>query len=200
MIRVAGPGDVEDVLALVRQLAAYESEPGAVAMTAADLQAALFAPMPSAHCLVATPDPLSAPDQATAQGVVPPPVVGFAIWHPTFSTWTGQTGMHLIDLFVRAEHRRAGHGRGLLAALAAIAVEHGHRRLEWAVLDWNTPAHGFYRSLAAHPLDGWTTWRLDGDALTALAAQASPCPGISLFPHTQHTEDPPTAGPPAAPA
>jgi GNAT superfamily N-acetyltransferase len=107
----------------------------------------------------------------------PPPVVGFAVWHPTFSTWTGQTGMHLVDLFVRPEHRRAGHGRALLAALAAICVERGHRRLEWAVLDWNTPAQEFYRALAARPLTGWTTWRLAGEALTDLATQASPCPG-----------------------
>lgn len=185
MIRVAGPGDVNDVLALVRQLAEYEREPDAVAMTAADLQAALFGPTPSAHCLVATPPPDTAAGQATTAAgswsadEVPPPVVGFAIWHPTFSTWTGQTGMYLVDLFVRAEHRRAGHGRALLAALAAICVESGHRRLEWAVLDWNTPALGFYRSLAARPLDDWTILRLDGDALTDLAAHASPCPGTT---------------------
>ncbi|MCK9894907.1 GNAT family N-acetyltransferase [Frankia sp. AgB32] len=189
MIRVAGPGDVEIVLALVHELAAYEREPDAVAMTADDLNAALFGPTPSAHCLVAaaTPespagqhDPTAGPDGGPPGAVAPPPaVVGFAIWHPTFSTWTGQTGMYLVDLFVQPEHRRAGHGRTLLAALAAIGVEQGHRRLEWAVLDWNTPAQEFYRAIAARPMTGWTTWRADGAALADLAAVASPCPGTT---------------------
>ncbi|EIV95781.1 GNAT family N-acetyltransferase [Frankia sp. QA3] len=182
MIRVAGPGDVEVVLELVRELAAYEREPDRVAMTPADLHAALFGPVAAAYCLVATADepaggatPVGgAPPTGVAH---PPPVVGFAIWHPTFSTWTGQSGMYLIDLFVRPEHRRGGHGRALLAALAAVCVERGYRRLEWAVLDWNTPAQAFYRSLAAQPLTGWSTWRVDGDALTDLAALARPRPG-----------------------
>ncbi|WP_235487538.1 GNAT family N-acetyltransferase, partial [Frankia sp. AvcI1] len=106
----------------------------------------------------------------------PPPVVGFAIWHPTFSTWTGQSGMYLIDLFVQPGHRRSGHGRALLAALATVCATRGYRRLEWAVLDWNTPAQAFYHSLAARPLTGWSTWRVDGDALTDLAALARPRP------------------------
>ncbi|CAO5249899.1 GNAT family N-acetyltransferase [Frankia sp. AgKG'84/4] len=188
MIRVAGPGDVEIVLTLIRELAAYEREPDAVAMTAEDLDTALFGPDPSAHCLVATAAPAPAgghdpavPPGADTPGAVAeaPPVVGFAIWHPTFSTWTGQTGMYLVDLFVQPEHRRAGHGRDLLAALAAIGVEQGHRRLEWAVLDWNTPAQEFYRAIAARPMTGWTTWRADGAALAGLAAHASPCPGTA---------------------
>ncbi|MCM3921700.1 GNAT family N-acetyltransferase [Frankia sp. AiPs1] len=206
MIRVAGPGDVEVVLELVRALAAYEREADRVAMTPAELQAALFGPVPAAYCLVAIAD--QSPVGATPDGVAPtsggplptgaalptgdtpptgdvppigvahpPPVVGFAIWHPTFSTWTGQSGMYLIDLFVRPEHRRGGHGRALLAALATLCGKHGYRRLEWAVLDWNTPAQAFYRSLAARPLAGWSTWRVDGDALTDLAALARPRPG-----------------------
>ncbi|WP_261564761.1 GNAT family N-acetyltransferase [Frankia gtarii] len=191
MIRVAGPGDVEVVGELVRELAAYEREADRVAMTPADLQAALFGPVPAAYCLVATADqspggvtPIGGPPPI---GVVhpspnPPPVVGFAIWHPTFSTWTGQSGMYLIDLFVRPEHRRGGHGRALLAALAATCVERGYLRLDWAVLDWNTPAQAFYRSLAAQPLTGWSTWRVDGDALTDLAALARPRPGAVADP------------------
>lgn len=156
------PADVPAVLALVRALAAYEREPHAVAMTAADLHVALFDPDPSASCLVATDGP--APTSTD-----PGSVVGFAIWHRTFSTWTGQAGMHLVDLFVQPEHRRGGHGRALLAGLAGICVQRGWLRLEWAVLDWNTPAQEFYRSLSAGPLTGWMTWRLDGDALTRLA-------------------------------
>ncbi|MCK9875796.1 GNAT family N-acetyltransferase [Frankia sp. Ag45/Mut15] len=165
MIRAARPADVPAILALVRALAAYEREPDAVAMTVDDLHQALFGPTPSASCLVATADITA---DSTAGGPSAP-VVGFAIWHQTFSTWTGQAGMYLVDLFVRPEHRRGGHGRGLLAALAEICVRRGLRRLEWAVLDWNTPAQEFYRSLAAGPMNGWTTWRLDGDALRALA-------------------------------
>ncbi|CAO5182779.1 diamine N-acetyltransferase [Frankia sp. AiPs1] len=186
MIRVAGPGDVPAVLELVRSLAEYEREPSAVAMTAADLHRALFGAAPSAYCLVAADagavgavgdaeeraaDRDAPATQDRASGAAPP-VVGFAIWHPTFSTWTGQAGMYLVDLFVRPEHRHSGHGRALLSALAAICVRRGYRRLEWAVLDWNTPAQGFYRALAAGPMPGWTTWRLAGDALTHLAADA----------------------------
>lgn len=161
MIRPAGPGDVEMVHRLVGELAAYENEPDAVAMTPGDLATALFGPAPAAFCLVATAEP--AGDDAGH-----PDVVGFAIWHPTFSTWTGQAGMYLVDLFVRPEHRRDGHGRALLAALAAACAERGYRRLEWAVLDWNTPAEAFYRSVGAAPTPGWTTWRLDAHGIARL--------------------------------
>ena len=156
MIRLAEPDDVPAVLTLVRALAAYEKEPDAVEMTTDDLRLALFGPAPGAGAFVAVP----------AGGG---PVVGFAIWHETFSTWTGKRGAFLVDLFVDPEHRRAGHGRALLARLAATARDRGHRRLEWDVLDWNTPAQDFYRTLGAAPMDGWTTWRLDADGLAALA-------------------------------
>ncbi|ONH33796.1 GNAT family N-acetyltransferase [Pseudofrankia asymbiotica] len=165
MIRSAEPGDVPVVLELVRALAAYEREPDAVEMTEPDLTGALFGDPPAAAALVATADG-AAPTNGEA------PVVGFAIYHETFSTWTGRTGTFLVDLFVAPEHRRAGHGRALLVALAALARGRGHRRLEWDVLDWNTSAHDFYRSLGAAPQQGWTTWRLDADALAALAGGA----------------------------
>ncbi|ONH53532.1 GNAT family N-acetyltransferase [Frankia sp. CcI49] len=154
MIRAAQHTDVAAVLALVHGLAAYEREPDAVSMTDEDLVTALFGDPPAAYCLVAL-------DAGT--------VVGCALWHPTFSTWTGKAGMYLIDLFVRPEHRRHGHGRALLAELAQLCVQHGYQRLEWAVLDWNTPAHVFYRSVGAAPTSEWTTWRLDATAITALA-------------------------------
>ncbi|OAA24962.1 acetyltransferase [Frankia sp. EI5c] len=164
MIRAAQPADVADILSLVRDLASYEREPDAVAMTAGDLSTALFGDPPAAHCLVAVPAPAAA-------------AVGCALWHPTFSTWTGRTGMYLIDLFVRPEHRRAGHGRALLTELAALCVRNGCQRLEWAVLDWNTPAHAFYRSVGAVPTSEWTTWRLDAGAIDALVS-AAPSPDV----------------------
>jgi GNAT superfamily N-acetyltransferase len=95
-------------------------------------------------------------------------VVGFAVWFFNFSTWLGVHGVYLEDLFVRPEARGGGYGRALLTELARIAVRNGCGRLEWAVLDWNAPAQGFYRALGAAPMDEWTTWRLTGDALRIL--------------------------------
>lgn len=157
MIRPAIADDVPVVLDLILELATYEREPDAVVATAQQLRDALFAPDPAVYCLVA--------EQAGPDG---PEVVGFAVWFRTFSTWLGTHGIHLEDLFVRPSSRRAGHGRELLAALAAIAVERGYGRLEWSVLDWNEPAQDFYTSLGAKPMQDWTTWRLDGSALPAL--------------------------------
>jgi GNAT superfamily N-acetyltransferase len=97
-------------------------------------------------------------------------VVGFALWFLNFSTWLGRHGIYLEDLFVSPAARRAGHGRALLTELARIAHERGYGRLEWSVLDWNTPAQQFYAALGAAPMDEWTTWRVTGDALTQLAA------------------------------
>lgn len=153
VIRPAVAADVPVVLAMVRELAAYEKEPDAVQASAEDLQRALFGSQPVASCHVV---------QSRGE------VVGFALWYVTFSTWTGQPGLWLEDLYVRPEARGCGLGRGLLQALAQVCLERGYRRLEWWVLDWNAPAIGFYRSLAAMPQDSWTTYRVDGAALSAL--------------------------------
>jgi GNAT superfamily N-acetyltransferase len=162
-VRPARPDDVDAVHALVRELAVYEREPDAVEATVEDLAAALFGPDPRVHCHVAEVDEV-------ADGSGGPRVVGMALWFVSFSTWRGRHGIWLEDLFVRPEHRGSGAGRALLRSLAEVCAERGWARLEWAVLDWNTPAHGFYRSLGAAPQDEWTTWRLDGDGLHALAA------------------------------
>jgi len=154
MIRHALPSDVPVIRQLVQELAEYEKEPDAVEATEADLHAALFGPDPSAACHVAELDGS---------------VVGFALWYRTFSTWTGRPGLWLEDLFVRPAARGSGLGKALLVELARTAVERGWTRFEWWVLDWNTPAQGFYRSLGARPEDDWTVWRVDGDALTRLA-------------------------------
>jgi len=154
VIRAAVAADVPVLLQLVHELAAYEREPDAVEATAADLERALFE------------DGTCCAQVAERDGEV----VGFALWYPTFSTWTGRPGLWLEDLFVRPEARGTGLGKALLQALAQVCVERGYSRFEWWVLDWNAPAIGFYRALGAVPQDAWTTFRVDGDALATLAA------------------------------
>ena len=157
MIRAATPDDVPSIVELIRDLAEYERARHEVLVDEDMLRAALFAPAPAVYAHVAEAD-----DE----------VVGFALWFLTFSTWLGRHGIYLEDLYVRPEHRGGGHGRALLATLAAIAVERGYGRVEWAVLDWNEPALSFYRSLGAGVMDEWTVHRLTGDALRSLAASA----------------------------
>jgi GNAT superfamily N-acetyltransferase len=96
-------------------------------------------------------------------------VVGMAIWFLNYSTWDGVHGIYLEDLYVRPEHRGSGLGKALLVALAQECVREGYSRLSWWVLDWNSPAIGFYQSIGAKAQDEWTTYRLCGDALAALA-------------------------------
>ena len=166
-IRPAVPGDVPHVLRLIQDLAEYERELHAVEATPEHLQAALFPDDPGSarsHALVA--------EATTADGGSE--VVGMAVWYVTFSTWLGRHGVWLEDLFVQPEQRGSGLGTALLARLAQVCVERGYGRLEWWVLDWNEPSIGFYRSLGAVPQDEWTVFRLDGDALRALARQAEP--------------------------
>ena len=155
-IRPAVPDDAAGVLALIHELATFERAPDEVLATAADIRAALAGEHPVASALVAV----------DATGTV----VGMALWFRTFSTWTGQAGMWLEDLYVRPDHRRAGTGRRLLRALAARCVAEGWARLEWTVLDWNTEAQAFYLAIGATPMSEWTTNRVTGRALAALAA------------------------------
>ena len=154
-VRPATAADVPVLLELVHELAVYEREPDAVETTEPQLHEALFGPDPVAWCHVAL----------DADGAV----VGFALWHLTFSTWRGTAGIWLEDLFVRPAARGTGLGRALLAELARTCTARGYSRLAWWVLDWNEPAVGFYRSLGAAPQDEWTTFRLDGGALVRLA-------------------------------
>nr|WP_222132279.1 GNAT family N-acetyltransferase [Pseudonocardia sp. C8] len=147
------------MIRLVHELADYEKAPEECGLTDDQLHAALFGDDPVAGALVAT-------DTGGE-------VAGVAIWFRTFSTWEGVAGMHLEDLYVSPAHRGAGHGRRLLAALAAECTRRGWARLEWNVLDWNTPAIGFYRSIGAGPNEGWTTFRLTGAALADLAGRSA---------------------------
>jgi GNAT superfamily N-acetyltransferase len=157
-IRLATRADVPLVHGLIRQLAIYEKLEHTLVSTEADLAEALFGARPAAEALVATLD--GAP-------------VGFALFFTTFSTFVGRPGLYLEDLFVVPEARGHGAGKALLAQLARLAVERRCGRLEWAVLDWNEPAIGFYKSLGALPMDEWTVYRVAGDALVKLAQGGS---------------------------
>jgi len=158
-IREARPEDVPEILRLIRALADYEREPDAVETSEEDLQRWLFGPDPVANVLVAQSEP--GPGGK---------VVGMALWFRNYSTWTGVPGIYLEDLFVEPDQRGSGLGKALLAALARIAVERGYGRVEWAVLDWNTPSIDFYESLGARAMTEWSTYRLAGPALAALGA------------------------------
>jgi len=157
-VRPAAEADVEAIYALVRELAVYEREPHAVQAGVEDFRIALFGPHPLVHAQVAeVEDP-----EVGAQ------IAGMALWYVTFSTWRGRHGIWLEDLFVSPRYRRLGLGRALLAELGRICRSRGYPRLEWWVLDWNSPAQEFYLSLGAAPQDEWTVWRLDGTALAEL--------------------------------
>jgi GNAT superfamily N-acetyltransferase len=154
-IRRARPDDVPGIVELVYALAEYERAPDECHLTADQLHTALFGPSPAVFCHVAELDG---------------EVVGCALWFLNFSTWRGVHGIHLEDLFVRPEHRGSGLGKSLLTALAQECVTHGYERLEWSVLDWNTPAIDFYQSLGATPQSEWTTFRLTDKALKDLGS------------------------------
>jgi len=153
-LRPARPGDEQGILDCITALAVYEREPDAVDNTVDDLTATLFGPEPRAFAHVVERDGQ---------------IVGIAVWFITYSTWTGRHGVWLEDLFVQGSERGRGYGKALMRALAALCVERGYSRFEWTVLDWNEPAIGFYRSLGVAPQSEWTTQRLAGDALHALA-------------------------------
>ena len=156
-IRTATPADVPQILAFVHALALYERAPEAVVATEADLLRDGFGPNPFYFCLIAEHDGQPA---------------GFAFYFFDYSTWLGRPGIYLEDLFVHPEFRGLGIGKALLKQVAAIAVEKGCRRMQWEVLDWNTPAIDFYRASGAEFLDEWRNVRLDGEALDRLAAGA----------------------------
>lgn len=154
VIRPATPADAGLIIGFVRDLAEYEHLLHAVEATEADIARDLFGPTPRAVC-----------DIAEVGGEA----VGFALWFYNYSTFKGRAGIYLEDLFVRPEARGQGAGKALLSHLARRCVDEGLGRLEWAVLDWNAPAIGFYDSLGAEALDDWIGRRLSGDALARLA-------------------------------
>lgn len=157
-IRPAMPADLPLIAQFIRDLAEYEKLAHEVCFDEAILGEKLFGPHPYAEVLIGEID--GAPQ-------------GFALFFHNFSTFEGRPGIHLEDLFVRPAARGSGLGKALLAHLARLCVERDCARLEWSVLDWNEPSIGFYKSLGARMMDEWTVMRVDGDALTALAASTA---------------------------
>lgn len=154
-VRVATIADIPLILQFIRDLAEYERLLHEVEATEADLRRDLFGENPRCFC-----------DIAEAGGRP----VGFALWFYSYSTFRGRAGIYLEDLFVEPAARGLGAGKALLRRLAQRCVEADLRRLEWAVLNWNAPSIAFYDSLGASAKTDWTVRRLDGEALTALAA------------------------------
>ena len=158
-VRPIRPGDVPAVVGLVRELADYEQALHEARLTEEQLTGVLFGDSPALFGHVAVAD----------DGARPGEVVGMALWFLNFSTWRGTHGIYLEDLYVQPEHRGRGLGKELLRTLAAVCVERGYSRLEWSVLDWNTPSIDFYKAAGAIGMDGWTTFRLTDDALSTFA-------------------------------
>jgi len=177
VIRSAALADVPTILRFVRDLAAFEREPDAVAATEPMLAAALFGERPAAEAVIAE---------------VAGEPVGFALFFHNFSTWTGRRGLYLEDLYVTPEARGRGVGGALLRHLAALAVERGCARFEWSVLDWNASAIAVYRAVGAVGMDGWTVQRVSGDALIRLAAGGSSASlGLGALASRTSVSDPP---------
>ena len=153
-IRFAAEDDVPLILALIRELAEYERLSHEVVATEETLRDSLFGERRVAEALLASVggDPAA-----------------FALFFHNFSTFLGKPGVYLEDLYVRPKFRGSGVGRALLVRIAGLAKERNCGRLEWSVLDWNEPAIGFYRSIGASPVSGWTVYRVTGEALEELA-------------------------------
>jgi GNAT superfamily N-acetyltransferase len=153
-IRAALPGDEVAIAEMIHALAEYERLSDECTVTPESLQMHLFAERPAVEALVATSDGET---------------VAYALFFSTFSTFLGQPGLYLEDLYVKPTHRKRGIGAACLTELGRICMERGCARLEWAVLTWNELAARQYRRLGAAPLEDWRTWRLTGQALERLA-------------------------------
>lgn len=157
-IRFAREEDLPLILKFIRKLAIYEKLEDEVVATQELLRRNLFGDDPKAEVILA-----EVGDKA----------VGFALFFHNFSTFLGRPGIYLEDLFVVKEQRGNGYGKALLVFLAKLAVERECGRLEWSVLNWNTPAIEFYEQLNARPMDGWTVYRLTGSPLRQMAKKGN---------------------------
>ncbi len=152
-IRPAKSEEVGEVLQLINDLATYEKAPEQVEASEEDLLNTIFASDPRVFC-----------DLVEVDGQI----AGMAIWFLNYSTWQAKHGIYLEDLFIKPEYRGRGYGKALLKNLAKICDEKGYGRLQWWVLDWNSPAIEFYKSLGAEAMDEWTVYRTSGKALKDL--------------------------------
>jgi GNAT superfamily N-acetyltransferase len=153
-IRRARPGDEAEIAAMIHELATFERAPDECTVTETQIHAALFGDDPSAAAHVA---------------VVDGDTAAMALWFRNFSTWDAVAGIYLEDLFVRPQFRRRGLARALLSTLARECVAHGYTRLSWAVLNWNVDAIALYDAVGGRPQTEWTTYRVSGPELPALA-------------------------------
>jgi GNAT superfamily N-acetyltransferase len=158
-VRAARPADSALIFALVWELAEYEKLDAEVDASEAQIAAALFGDAPRLYCDIAEWDGEPA---------------GFSVWFLNFSTFRGRHGIFIEDIFVRAAYRGRGIGTALMARLAQRCVAQGYTRCEWAVLDWNAPSIGFYKSIGAQVMDAWKICRLSGEALETFARQGAP--------------------------
>jgi GNAT superfamily N-acetyltransferase len=168
MIRSATVDDVPVIHAMIRELADYEKAPHEARATEERLRTALFGPRPAVFAYMAE----------TADGRP----AGFVLWFLAFSPWRGAHGIHMEDLYVRPEFRGGGYGKALLLRLAQVCVERGYERLEWTVLDWNTPAIDFYRTMGAELVDGWDVYRLTDRALAVAGTDVAAGSGGQCVP------------------
>jgi GNAT superfamily N-acetyltransferase len=152
-IRPAKREEVGEVLQLIQDLATYEKAPDQVEASEDDLLNTIFAKEPRVFC-----------DLVEVDGQI----AGMAIWFLNYSTWQAKHGIYLEDLYIKPEFRARGYGKALLKHLAQICDKEGYGRLQWWVLDWNSPAIEFYRSFGAEAMDEWTVYRTSGQALKDL--------------------------------
>jgi GNAT superfamily N-acetyltransferase len=152
-IRPAKREEVGEVLQLIQDLATYEKAPEQVEASKDDLLNTIFAKEPRVFC-----------DLVEVDGQI----AGMAIWFLNYSTWQAKHGIYLEDLYIKPEFRARGYGKALLKHLAQICDKEGYGRLQWWVLDWNSPAIEFYKSFGAEAMDEWTVYRTSGQALKDL--------------------------------
>ena len=154
-IRKATAEDADIIFALIIELAIYEKAEHEVLTTAEEIRETMFGVDSKTSALIVEVDNKA---------------VAYAVYFYNYSTWLGKNGIYLEDIYVSPDYRNNGIGKALLKKVANIAMTNNCGRVEWSVLDWNTPAIDFYKSLGATPQDEWTVYRLTGDELKNFAS------------------------------
>lgn len=158
IIREATKADIPELLDMIRALADFHDEAERVTVTEEQLEQEIFASRPSMNVHV-----VEAPEESEFR------LNGFSLWFASVASWEGGRVMHLEDLYVRPESRGTGAGKALLRNLAKIAKERGYLRIEWMVLKTNESGAAFYKSQGAGPMSDWDIFKLDAEAIDALA-------------------------------